>query len=571
MNVINFLKEKSKLKFTYVNKFPFEVRQYLYDYCSETDDLKILFYMWKQGIKKIPTCQYPNCNNKVKFDVGRNKFNKGCCREHSKKITNLEKYGAENPMQSETIKEKLKQTFIKKYGVKNPMQSKEIQEKVELTNLKKYGVKNPMQLTQIREKIKQTNLKKYGVKNPMQSERIRKKLIQINIKKYGANFPFQSKQIREKIKQTNLKKYGVENPMKSERIKRKIYQANYTYKTKILKEQFDLELLNLVEEYNGIDNEYQFKCLKCGNIFKSDLNNGKIPSCPICNPKLNGISKIEVDLFKNINYPNKIQSDRELLDGFELDIIIPDKRIAIELNGIYWHSELNGKKDKNYHLIKTIKSEKKGYQLLHFWDVEYQNKKEIVLSIINSKLGIFDKRIYARKCEVKEINVSMKDEFLVYNHLQGKDKSKIRLGLFHNDKLISVMTFTKARYNKNCDWEIIRYSTKLNCQVIGGASKLFDYFVKKYSPQSIVTYADRRYSNGNLYEKLGFKFDGYTKPNYYYIKNDKLYSRIEFQKHKLKNKLKIFDENLTEWENMQLNGYDRIWDCGNYRFVWHRE
>jgi very-short-patch-repair endonuclease len=640
----------SKLKSPQYNKFPVEVKQFLYDYSTEEiDDLKTLFYMWKQGIKEIPTCQYPNCNKKVRFIKAKRKFTKGCCADHSMKITNLEKYGVENPFQAEEVKEKMKQTNLKKYGVEHPMKSErikekmkqtnlkkyggigasskiirekakqtnlkkygveyaaqtnEFKEKIKQTNLKKYGVEYPMQLNkfkekmkqtnlkkyggigasskiirekmkqttlkkygvnhtsqtnEFKEKVKQTNLKKYGVIHASQTNEFKEKVKQTNLKKYGVENPMQNEQIREKAKLTNLKKYGVENPTKNEQIKEKVKRSalsNFYYqKSKFFKEKFDVELLTTIDTYNGTkENKYEFKCLKCGTIFTASIINGRIPSCPKCYPK--NKSKMEIDLFNSINYPNKIQSDRNILEGKELDIVIPDKKIAIELDGIYWHSESNGK-DKYYHLNKTELAEKKGYQLLHFWDIEYQNKKDIVLSIIHSKLGIYANTINSNECEIKEIATPIKDDFLEQNHIKGKDTSKVKLGLFYNDELVSVMTFD---YDKQ--WVLSKFANKINYQIIGGDSKLFDYFVKKYKPQSIITYVDRRYSNKNLYEKLGFKFDGYTEPNDYYIKYGKLY----LEKDKLENELDFFDENLTEWENIQLNEYDRIWDCGNYRF-----
>jgi very-short-patch-repair endonuclease len=543
--IIEYLKEKSKLKVPKPNLFNVEVKQFLYDYCSETDELKILFYMWKNNINEIPTCQYPNCNNKVKFDISRNKFNKGCCREHSIKSANLKKYGVEFPLQSKIILNKTKDTLKERYGVENPMKVEIFKEKLKNNNFQKYGTSYPIQLNKFKEKQKQTNLQKYGVEYLAQSSKIKNKIKQTNLKKFGVEWNLHSKETKEKHKQ-------------------KIYQKTFQKKVDILN-KINLKLLSTIDEYNGVNKKYKMQCLVCGTIFEDHFDNGRIPYCPKCCPK--NKSLIEIDLFENIKYPNKIQSDRKILEGKELDIIIPDKRIAIEMNGIYWHSESNGK-DKNYHLNKTELAEKKGYQLLHFWDIEYQNKRDIVLSIIHSKLGIYDRRIYARKCEVREINTSTKDEFLEQNHLQGKDNSKVKLGLFYNNELMSVMTFDKSHYNKKYEWELLRFANKLNYQIIGGASKLFKYFIKNYNSKNynsktIIAYADRRYSNGNLYNKLGFKFDGYTKPNYYYIKDETIYSRQQFQK----DKLNFFNENLTEWKNMQLNKYDRIWDCGKYRFI----
>jgi hypothetical protein len=120
------------------------------------------------------------------------------------------------------------------------------------------------------------------------------------------------------------------------------------------------------------------------------------------------------------------------------------------------------------------------------------------------------------------------------------------------------MTFGKARFNKKIEYEMFRFCNKLDFIILGGASKLFKYFIRNYNPKSIITYADKRYFTGKVYNKLNFNFLENTSPNYLYFKKGMIYSRYQFQKHKLKNKLKYFDKNLTEWENMQLNNYDRI-------------
>ena len=184
----------------------------------------------------------------------------------------------------------------------------------------------------------------------------------------------------------------------------------------------------------------------------------------------------------------KLENDRKTLDGLELDIVLPKNNLAIECNGNYWHTELQGK-DKHYHLNKTVECEKKNIQLLHILESEWIDKSDIWKSIINSKLGLSN-RIYARKCEIKEIlDPKIKNDFLECNHLQGKDRSSIKLGLYYQRELVSVMTFCKSRFNKNYEWEISRFASLLDTTIIGGASKLLSHFKKVYNPKSIITYA----------------------------------------------------------------------------------
>lgn len=162
------------------------------------------------------------------------------------------------------------------------------------------------------------------------------------------------------------------------------------------------------------------------------------------------------------------------------------------------------------------------------------------------------------------------------NHIQGKCGSSIRLGLFHGNKLVSVMTFGELRKSLGHStidnyYELIRYCSDLNCQVIGGASKLLSHFIKNNeNVKKIITYADKRFSSidNNIYQKLNFKHIGDSVPSYWYFKLGEIvrHHRYKFAKHKLRDRLKSFDSNLTEWQNMQMNGYDRIWDCGNLKY-----
>ena len=282
--------------------------------------------------------------------------------------------------------------------------------------------------------------------------------------------------------------------------------------------------------------------------------------CSKCiSTKVSKIEKLLIDEF-DIDF---IENDRSILEGKEIDLLY--KNIGIEVNGIYWHSEKFY--NRKYHLDKSKLAESKGIQLLHFWDYEIDLKLDLVKSMINSKLGLSNNKIYARKCSIKEITFTEAKEFLGSNHLQGSGAvGKIRLGLYYNDILVSIMTFAKPRFNKNYDYELIRFCNLINYSVVGGASKLLSYFRKNYKG-SIISYANRRFSNGNLYETLGFKLVNETEPSYFYAKGYNILSRNQCQKHKLKDILKDFDNNLSEHENMLKNKYYRVYDCVNLVYV----
>jgi len=210
----------------------------------------------------------------------------------------------------------------------------------------------------------------------------------------------------------------------------------------------------------------------------------------------------------------------------------------------------------------------KGIQLFFIRSNEWLEKKEIVKSIIASKLNYNIQKIYARKCEIKEINNKQSNDFLNDNHIQGEAVASIRIGLFYKIELVSIITLSKTRFNKKYEYELIRFANKKNVSVVGGFNKMISFFIKNYKPLSILTYSDKRLFNKNTYEKANFVQIGTSKPNYFYTKNGYISgSRIMYQKYKLKNKLNIFNENLSEYENMLQNGYDRIWDCGNRIFA----
>jgi hypothetical protein len=267
---------------------------------------------------------------------------------------------------------------------------------------------------------------------------------------------------------------------------------------------------------------------------------------------------------------NILVNNKSVLNGTELDIFIPDHNMAIEYNGLYWHSEKRGK-TKTYHIDKTKKCLNKNIRLIHIFSDEWSNKKNIIKERLKIILNFNRSKIYARNCKVIELTNEQKKDFLNKNHLQGNDKSSIFYGLEHNKELVSVITFGKLRNSlghkniKDGEFEIYRYC---NLNVIGGFSKLLKYFIKIHSPKKIITYADRNWSPSDefcFYSKMGFNFVGETKPNYSYTKNYSIrYHRYNFRKDKLVSM--GYDKTKTENEIMYELGFDKIWDTGNLKY-----
>jgi hypothetical protein len=506
--------------------------------------------------------------------------NKGCINKlkliKSEK-TCLERHGVKNYAQCKEYREKVEKTNLEKRGYKHHLSDPTTIKKREDKLFKDKGVTNVRQLESVKEKSKKTLIERLGVDNCQKSSIIREKTKKTNLKKYGNTCSLRGEEQQKITKKTNFDKYGNE-----------IYQRSDAYKRK---KQTDLmnRLLNtnrlngkvipLFNEFtNSKDKNLLWECTQCGEKINDSISNGHTPRCLKCDPYLNGTSKVEIDVANFLEQHTKIERNKKFSGiknktgtDYELDIFIPEYNIGVELDGLFHHSELSGDKNKNYHLNKTNYFKELHIQVIHIFDSEWYDNEKIIQSILLSKLHKNTKIIYARKCILKEVSQKESTLFLDKNHIQSFIYSSIRIGLYYNDELISLMTFNKSRFNKQYEYELSRFCAKLNTSVIGGFNKLLQYFVKNYS-SSIISYADLRFSNGDIYIKNNFTLLKQTPPNYFYIKNRRIVgSRIQFQKHKLSKILSIFDVNLTEWENMQLNGYDRIFDCGNLVFIYNKK
>jgi len=475
---------------------------------------KIWFYY--NGLTERPKCY--SCNKEVKF---RNRFDKPYGDFCSLNCINTNK---------NEMSERQKKTFNKKYGVDYYTEHKDFIEKQRKTKFEKYGDINYNN----HNKSKQTKIERYGDENYSNTE---------------------------KYKLTCINKYGVDN-----------YSKSNSYYNKIEKEY---KLLYPNINFSKIEKlKVTINCDKCGKeceITKQLLyerNKRNYDICINCNPigqSFRSGNEVEVSEFLTSLSINHICSYKGLNNKQELDIYIPVFNLGIEFNGVYWHNELFMSSD--YHLNKTIKSNENGVELIHIFEDEWEYKKEIIKSIIKNRLKIKEKTIYGRKCVIMEINSNQTKTFLNENHIQGNVNSKVRLGLYYEDKLVSVMTFSKGRIlmgGKKDEWELTRFCNIINTNVIGAASKLLSFFIKKYIPTKLVSYSDIRIFNGGMYEKLGFKRISQSKPNYWYVVNGIRQHRFNYRKSVL---IKSgYDKNKTEKEIMFDRKLYRIYDCGNIRW-----
>lgn len=457
-----------------------------------------------------------------------------------------------------TVREKYKNTCFSKYNTDNVSKSNDIKKKKEKTFIERYGKKNYLLTDNVKDIIRN----KYGVNNVFQNEEIKDKIYNTNIEKYGHKFPILNKQIKDKSIETTITKYEVSHYSKSEEFKQRIKSYNYD---KYI-ESFSIDGYSIVDK-NNITNKLFHN--KCGREFeiqtqliRKRVNESK-EICLHCNPFIPSYKEKEILEFIKLYEQNIITNYR---NKYEIDIFLPNLKIGFEFNGLYWHSELF--KNSSYHLDKKNHFKENGINLIQIWEDDWIYKKNIVESIIMNKIGKTPNKIYARNCAIREISVSEERGFLEKNHLQSWCVSKYRLALIYNDEIVSLITFGNERINlgskdKNkLNYELLRFCNILKTNVVGGFSKLLKYFIKKYEPERIITYANKCISNGDLYLKNGFIFKKETKPNYYYLFKGKRLNRFRF----IKSNIKENTENLTEKEFMFKNGYLRIYDCGSSKY-----
>lgn len=322
--------------------------------------------------------------------------------------------------------------------------------------------------------------------------------------------------------------------------------------------------LTLVE-YANSSSECIVTDSNCGHTFSTwftNLNQSKGYRCKTCVPEY-ARSKNELELLNEIKRSYDgwiIENDRTLIKPKELDIVIPDLGLAIEYNSPYTHE------DKD-HLVKTTLTQEQGFKLIQVNEDEWVHKRDIVMSRIRNMLGK-SYSLGARQCTVREIQFPR--QFLDSNHIQGAGSpTSHNLGLFLQDELVAAMTFSKPRFTNKYTWELVRYCSLLDVTVTGGASRLLHFFTK-HNEGSILSYSDKRWSEGSLYRQLDFAYSHTSQPSYAYYKNGKKLSRYQCQKHKLEELLpQHYNKDFTEAEIMKAAGYIRMYDCGTDVWVYN--
>ena len=429
--------------------------------------------------------------------------------------------------------------------------------------------------------FKKTNLEKLGVEYPFQSSLIQEKGKESCLEKYGVEYYNQTEESQIRRKETSLKKYGVENPSQniSIKIKKEKLEAkklNYAKSQNLvtvndLSKTFNRDESTIIDDIRLLN----LKIIKFNNDARFYIEESNLPILSDFFSKTDECGKSYsekelVDFVKSIYSDEIMENTKRIIPPKELDIYIPKMKLAIEYNGLYWHDENHV--DRNYHLTKTNMCNKKGMDLIHVFEDDWLYKKEIVKSMIASRLGIYKEKIFARKCQIKEIEKDQAKIFFDENHLQGFAYGDLYLGLMFNNELIQCICINKKGWHDG-NVELTRMVTKLNTQVVGGFSKLMKHISDYIEYKSITSYVYKAWFNGKGYIESGFKIVKENNPSYSYVVNGRRVHKSHFRKDKIKKmfergELKFYDSDKTEHENMIENKIYRIYDCGSVEMIY---
>lgn len=512
------------------------------------------FYHILHNSDSIPAC--PQCSGPVNWYNAGNRYGTYCSQscgviasKEQRQRTSLQKYGVASPAQSQAVKEASKQTNLKKHGVDNFAKSTEFKS----IRAQQNAALTTEQREQTASRRRDTCVQRFGVESPLQADAVKEKIAATMRSRYGVDYPLQSAEIRDRQRRTNLSKFGRE------------YWTQQHIVAEVIEQLKSKEWVEAQLATQSIHQLATSSGMSFSQLCKIVNKHGLMPA---------NYSSFHTEVLNFICTELGIQgvvcNDRTTLAGLEIDILIPHMKIGIECNGVYWHSETAGRKAPSYHLNKTVAATAAGIRLLHIFDSEWFGvKRPQIEAKLRNILHKTIKKAHGRRCDIVPLTTAQERAFISANHLQGYAASSYCIGLEHNGAIVAAMSFAKPRYTNKHAWELLRYCTASDTVVHGGFSKLLRHFVKVHEVNELISYCDRRWSVGNVYVTNGFALCGESPPAYYYHNDGRtLQNRVKFQKHKLATLLETYSTELTEWQNMQCNGYDRIWDCGCLTYIW---
>jgi very-short-patch-repair endonuclease len=419
--------------------------------------------------------------------------------------------------------------MLERYGVINPMDSQELKDRQKHAVQDKYGVDNVSQIESVQAKKRETNLERYGNEQFLGSEIGREKIRQGMFDKYGVGNAFQSEEVKEKIKETSIERYGFDHHFKDK-------DRAMENSQKVLQSKIDAGTIKL---YDGKpisewlkDSEYS------DSRFRVLINKYGLDVARTMSPKFSALEQIFEKwlIEQKINYTKQFSVGKK-----KADFLLSDYNMVIELDGLYWHSELE--KEDNYHFNKHSLYTSMNYRSFFFREDEIYNKFDIITSILNNSMNKSNS-IFARKCEVIKLLKVQAKEFFEQNHLMGKGVGTA-YALKYGDEVVSAILIKRT---KNKNYDISRFCHKLGCQVIGGYSRLITHFLRDNEVDLLTTFIDRRYGSGEYLTKFGFEF-ARCSPSFCWTNTRECVSRMKFPGN-------------TGYDN----GFVKIWDCGQARY-----
>lgn len=506
-----------------------------------------------QTMEDIPMCSV--CGDKrVSILKHGGIFSTTCSRSCANVIT-LRKsrehfigcYGVEHQSQIPSVKEKKKNTMIARYGYEHQSQVPKFQEKRMATCRKKYNGNSPACDPTVMDKIGDTTESLYGKRHYFNTEIFKEQRESFFMANYGVPHYSQTEEYKEKFRKTSKKNYKVPHHT----------QRNWSEETKIILDSPEV-LENMYIEHGGIklaeilsvDSTTIYDRLK---RFDIDIVKGSSAG-------ERALASFVIDL---VGIENVVIGDRTILDGKEIDVFIPSMNLGIEYNGLFWHCSKFV--DKNYHLDKLKLAKDKGVRLIHVFEDEWETQKYQVKMKIKSILGVDDRpTVFARKTHISEVTSIEAKEFFLDNHIQGDARSTVKFGLRIGDELVACMSFVKR---SNHEYELNRFATSK--RVVGGFGKLLKYarsVLKSLGVEFIISFADKRWSDGGMYINTGWVKEKDTYPDYQYVTDGIRQRKQKFRRKFLPNILEQFDENLSEVENTYRHGIYQIYDCGLMKF-----
>ena len=496
-------------------------------------------YCILNNITYRPKCK--QCENLVNFQRISRGYYTYCsskCNVNDPEIiqkreeTSMKNYGVRNPAQSKVVQDRMAETNMKRYKSKSPAGNDEIMSKIKKTNKKRHGKEHYFNTQLFKVQCAKTLMDKYQVTNPSQMIGHQEKVRKTSIEKYDCEHFAQSPLVRNKAIETNNKKYDCDNPFQNEDIKNKMKEtciANCGFE--FHKQQHTIHREDITKEFiesNFVDNDKKLLLNECCKYFNYSQSHVYKVLHSLGVDYKQSRSHNEEYIFKIVQqyYPSTIPNPRNIIHPFELDIYIPELKLAIEYDGLYWHSTKVGK-TKEYHLDKTKLCEEQGIELIHIFENEWKGNQDKLLSLLKNKIKQHEQTYNIDYCIIKEVNNKTKDNFFNTNHIENTSASNLNIGLYCNKELISLMSFD--------DQILVRTCNKLNTSITGGFEKLFNYYINKTKSTNIKTSIDRRYDNGKeLIIDHGFIITSYSEPDEHILKRHTLYDcgkiNLEFSK-----------------------------------------